>query len=274
MSKTVSRLIHGFSELLMLPMKARRRWLAKARTIEGFYQDVTIDTDRGALRFHVTNRQTLTIPMELEIYEPDTLAWIRAFPEDAVLWDIGANIGVFSLYAAQRPGVRVVAFEPAAATYAVLIKNIEVNRMDDRVFAYCIALGDVTKLGALNMETTEAGAYLHVFDNTVNAYDETVRTQFTQSTLGFAVDEFIRHFRPPAPTHIKIDVDSTESQIISGAAGLLGGVGVKSVLIEALGSLDRDRNQRLIAQMADFGYQPQPIQSSEYRNLEFRKPGA
>ena len=44
-------------------------------------------------------------------------------PADAVLWDIGADIGSYALYAAKR-GVRVLAFEPSAATLYALTRNI------------------------------------------------------------------------------------------------------------------------------------------------------
>ena len=272
MSKTISRTIHGFANLLMAPMKVRRRWLARARTIEGFYQNVPISTDRGTLMFHITNRQTLTEPLGFEAYEPDTLEWIRAFPKDAVLWDIGANIGIFTLYSAQEPSVRILAFEPAAATYAVLIKNIEINGFSESVSAYSVALSDETKCGLLNMETTDSGAYLHVFEEKINVNDKAVDVKFQQSTVGISIDDFIHLFAPPLPTHVKIDVDGTESRIIEGGRELFSGNHVKSVFIEVMGDLGRQRNQRIIQQMTEFGYKVVPMASPEYRNLEFRKP--
>ena len=271
MSKSVSRAILGLTKLLTLPLNQRRKWLTKARAIEGFYQDIPVETDRGTLRFHITNRQTLKCPIEFDAYEPDTLNWFNGFPEGAVLWDIGANIGLLSLYAAARSDVRVLAFEPAAATYAVLVKNIEINRMSDRVSAYCIALSDETKCGALNMATTEAGSFLHAFEDDTNVHDEAIDITFAQACIGFSIDEFIRLFEPALPSHFKIDVDSTESLIIEGGKGLLGSDGVQSVYIEMEGSLDRDRNRKIISQMENLGYRAQPALSEEQRNLEFRK---
>lgn len=271
MSKTVVGTILGLSNLLIAPLKARRRWLVKARTVERFYQDIPVETDLGTLMFHITNRQTLIIPIEFAAYEPETLEWIKGFPVGAVLWDIGANIGALSLYAALLAETRVLAFEPAAATYAVLVKNIEINVMGERVLAYPLALSDETKCGSLNMATTEAGSFLHAFEDDTNVHNETIPITFAQASVGISIDDFIRLFDPPKPTHIKLDVDSTEAQIIEGGKKLLKEGAVQSVYIELEGALEGERNQKIITLMQNFGYQPQERSSSEIRNLEFKK---
>ena len=58
------------------------------------------------------------------------MQWIREFPEGAILWDIGANIGVFALYASLKPTVQVLAFESGAGSFVVLNRNIELNASD------------------------------------------------------------------------------------------------------------------------------------------------
>ncbi|MBL6933399.1 MAG: hypothetical protein ISR45_10660 [Rhodospirillales bacterium] len=50
MSKSVSRAILGLTKLLTLPLNQRRKWLTKARAIEGFYQDIPVETDRGTFQ--------------------------------------------------------------------------------------------------------------------------------------------------------------------------------------------------------------------------------
>ena len=44
--------------------------------------------------------------------EPETLEWIDRLPEGCVLWDIGANVGFYTVYSTLRRKCRVVAFEP------------------------------------------------------------------------------------------------------------------------------------------------------------------
>ena len=42
--------------------------------------------------------------------EPETLTWLEGIPEGAVLWDVGANVGLYSIYAAKKSDVRVFSF--------------------------------------------------------------------------------------------------------------------------------------------------------------------
>jgi hypothetical protein len=48
MSKTVAGAILGLSNLLMAPLKARRRWLVRARVVERFCQEIPVATDLGS----------------------------------------------------------------------------------------------------------------------------------------------------------------------------------------------------------------------------------
>ena len=45
--------------------------------------------------------------------EPETLEWIDRMNDDSVLWDIGANVGIYSIYAAVSKRANVIAFEPS-----------------------------------------------------------------------------------------------------------------------------------------------------------------
>ncbi|PPK68494.1 FkbM family methyltransferase [Actinokineospora auranticolor] len=77
-----------------------------------------------------------------EILEGDTYsAEIGKLPPDALVLDIGANVGMFS-YAVKRarPGATVLAFEPMPRTIGALHRNIELHGLDG-VTVYPVALG-------------------------------------------------------------------------------------------------------------------------------------
>lgn len=163
--------------------------------------------------------------------EPETIEWINGFDKTDVLWDIGANVGVYSLYAALR-GVSVCAFEPAPGNYYLLSRNIEANGFDERISSFCIAFNDETRLDSFYMANTELGGALNSFGEAIDLNGETYTAKFKQSMLGFTIDGFIHQFMPLFPSHIKIDVDGIEKKIVNGAIQTLSDKRLKSVLIE------------------------------------------
>ena len=116
-----------------------------------------VETTRGQFKMRCSSKYALRLATEFHEYEPEMLLWIDGFPENAVFWDVGANVGTFSLYAALRPGVRVLAFEPATASYAALDQNVMLNDLTDRISALPIALANTTRLDVLNISRIEAG---------------------------------------------------------------------------------------------------------------------
>ena len=164
--------------------------------------------------------------------EPDTIAWINQFNKGDVFWDIGANVGVFTLYAAIKRSARVLAFEPAAGNYMVLNKNIEGNNLSERVSAYCVAFNDVDLLSELNMQNTEFGASLSGFATQIDFKGDKFSPLFRQGMIGFSIDNFVSKFSPEFPNHIKIDVDGIEPEIIQGAQEVLRDKRLKSLSVE------------------------------------------
>ena len=163
--------------------------------------------------------------------EPETIEWIESFCPNDVFWDIGANVGVYSLYAALKK-IKVVSFEPAASNYYLLCKNIEINKMDDLIYALCIAFNDTTKLDSFYMANTDLGAALNSFAEAIDWQGNSYDVALKQAMIGFNIDDFVKQFNPPFPNHIKIDVDGIEDKIIKGAKNTLSNKRLKSILVE------------------------------------------
>jgi FkbM family methyltransferase len=182
--------------------------------------------DDHQLRFVCPNRLTRWRAQTLATKEPETLSWIRGFAPGSVMWDVGANIGVYGLYAARACGCRVVAFEPAPANFALLAKNIQINGLQDSVTAFPIALGESTGLDLLHMQNTDPGGAFARFGGKTSA------TGVKLACLGFSIDRFIADFAPPFPEHIKIDVDGSEADVVCGGERTLADPRVVSILVE------------------------------------------
>jgi FkbM family methyltransferase len=61
-------------------------------------------------------------------------------PGGNIVIDIGANIGVFALYAARCKAKKVYAFEPNSESYQLLLRNIELNNLPETILAFQSAI--------------------------------------------------------------------------------------------------------------------------------------
>lgn len=171
--------------------------------------------------------------------EPTTIPWLESFGPDDVFVDIGANIGLYSVYAARMTGCRVYAIEPEALNYAELSKNIFVNGLNDRITAFCCAISDVTKPGVLLLGAFGYSYSHHDFDENSWTEDKffgeksTPMTQrIRQGSFGFTLDDLVASGEVPAPHFIKVDVDGLEHRVLAGMRETLRGPQLRSVLME------------------------------------------
>ena len=93
---------------------------------------ISAKTKNGTLHFFCPGRLPVFRAETLLTKEPETIEWIDGFEENSVFWDIGANVGVYSLYAGLKKGVAVVAFEPATPNLYALNRNIEINQLEKK----------------------------------------------------------------------------------------------------------------------------------------------
>lgn len=193
---------------------------------------VTVETTHGPILFYCPGGLTSWRARTLLTKEPETIDWIDSIEPDEVLWDVGANVGCYSLYAAQK-GVQVIAFEPAFTNYFLLNKNIHINNLNNNLKAYCIALTDSLKLGELHMPSMDMGGALNQFDALVNTESKnSEQSAFSQGMIGMSMDSLAAEGGLPFPNHLKIDVDGLEELILSGGLKTLKDPRLKSLSIE------------------------------------------
>ena len=200
-------------------------------------------TDAGHIFFYCPGTVPLWRALTLFTKEPETIDWIDSFESDFVFWDIGANVGIYSLYAAQKEKAKILSFEPGAANYYVLNKNIEINHVDDKITAYCLSFSDETITGNFYMINTSPGDALNTFRYAESAIGDLTKISFRQGSIGYSIDNFIEAFNPPFPNHIKVDVDGIEKNIILGAKKTLHDYRLKSILIEIDADKQNDFDQ-------------------------------
>lgn len=165
--------------------------------------------------------------------EPETLAWIDEFGGDGPLFDVGANIGLYSLYYAATKSGSVYAFEPSVLNLGLLAKNIHANGFDRRIRIVPNPLSSHNQFADFSLSSVVEGGALSSFGVKHGHNGETLETIFSYQTLGFSLDYLLsaRLIEEP-PQLIKIDVDGIEHLILSGAVDVLRSSSLKSLLIE------------------------------------------
>jgi|TARA_B110000858_G_scaffold87509_1_gene101117 FkbM family methyltransferase len=162
--------------------------------------------------------------------EPETLEWIDGFDNNSIFWDIGSNIGLYSVYAAIKSQCNVCCFEPSFFNLELLSKNIFLNNVSDKITVFPFALSDKRINSLLNLTTTEWSGALSTFDEDYGFDGEKLKTVFKQSTIGMSADEAKKILGIAQPDYIKIDVDGIEHLILLGATNILQKT--KEILIE------------------------------------------
>ncbi len=214
---------------MILPYRIRIRWYLLVfkikRIVARWYGTRRLDYPHHPLVISTQTIREFDVRARSVGKEPETVAWIETeSAHGGVLFDIGANVGAYSLIAAAR-GLRVVAFEPAPQNFAVLHENILLNHYDSVITAVPCVLGEASGEATFVLHDYTRGATEGFF---AEQQGSGVQKRFIVDTL----DACIERYRLPSPSLVKIDVDGGELEVLRGASRLLTAASVRSILIE------------------------------------------
>jgi len=187
---------------------------------------MAVATPAGPLSFVMLGRKTAGRASTLLTKQPGTIDWINSFRTDSVFWDVGANIGVYALYAALRGGTKVVAFEPAAVNYFLLAANCEANRLDASVDCLQVGLGGERALARL-----EVSQFGPAQSFSFRPKDDR-QLPSRQAALILPMDQLIDDYGVPCPTYVKIDAPGMTQAIIAGGSRTLQRREVRQIHVE------------------------------------------
>jgi FkbM family methyltransferase len=232
------------------------RWI-RTKWLDLEFSEIAVG-DR-TMRFATTGSSSKKRLRTLMSKEPITLAWIDTFVEGDILFDVGANVGMYTIYAAVTRKCRVYAFEPEALNYAELNKNIYLNDLHGQVLGYCVALSDVDKPDRLLLSDFGLGISYHDFEENSWTEDKQFAPDWhvsregrrPQGCMGHRLDSLVPDGLP-VPQHIKVDVDGLEHRVVEGMIETLQKPGLKTVLIEI--NFDNSRNLEIADRLGELGW--------------------
>ena len=138
---------------------------------------------------------------------------------DAVVWDVGANMGLFALPAALKAKQgRVYAFEPDVDLTAHLLRTL---RLDGNkalnVLPLCIALSSAE--GAANFQISKFGRSMNKLETAAPWNQALVTVRELRSVATMRIDTLAQSLSPP--TVFKIDVEGAEMEVLKGGEGTI-----------------------------------------------------
>ena len=188
---------------------------------------------------HKNQKMIFSVPNYLAFYrcetfktkEPDTLNWIEQMSDNSVFWDIGANVGIYSVYAAKYNKCKVFSFEPSVFNLELLARNININELQDLITVVPLALTNRVGIQKFQMSNVTWGGALSTFGENFDQFGNDIESpKFEYSLPGVTMDDVISKLNVLLPDYIKIDVDGIEHLILEGGVEVLKSV--KSILLE------------------------------------------
>jgi FkbM family methyltransferase len=159
--------------------------------------------------------------------EPKVMDAIKALaqPGDTV-WDIGANVGYFTILLAKLvgPGGRVIAYEPDNGSHAELLHNASLNDLHN-ISTLQVALGDAE--GELQL-FSDSKPHSGVHRLEAPRGDATGASRVPVKT-GSAV---VAANMAPLPNMLKIDVEGAEEKVLHGLKDVLKEPACRAIVME------------------------------------------
>lgn len=144
-------------------------------------------------------------------------------PRD-VFFDVGANFGSYTVLASAVAGANTHSFEPVSSSYARLMENIRINKVDTLVSSHNIGLAaeDTNLRFSIDQNCTN-----HVVKDS-DASNMKTQIQTVKRADSFAGEQ--------APALMKIDVEGYETEVLQGSQKILESNNLKAIIIELNGS--------------------------------------
>lgn len=205
------------------------------------------------IRFHTPTVFTHWRAKTFLTKEPCTIDWINSMGDESYLLDVGANMGVYSIYAALIRGLRVTAVEPEVSNASLLKKNILLNALTENIDLWAVGLGDRNGIQPLYVNDLRLAGSCHSLGEELDFNLVSKKFKTVQYVYGTTIDAIVNQ-KNKTPTHIKIDVDGLEHKVINGALNTLRNPQLISLCVELNLNLEEHREIITLLGSYDFHY--------------------
>ena len=239
MIKYFSLIIYSFLNLINYSLKKIFKknilvWI-KFYIERDSYEKVKLSSGKN-LKFFVPNYLTNLLVKEFYTKEPETINWIDNFDKTKKItfWDIGSNIGLYSIYAASTiKDISVVSFEPSTSNLRILSRNISINELGEKIKIFQLPLGEKENkfLNFYERKFNEGDSH-NSLDENIDFEGKKINKTNSYNIFSTNINKIIEDKILDVPNYIKIDVDGIEHLILKGGDKLLNNLKVSEIQIE------------------------------------------
>ena len=242
MIKKISKIIYLLLKVIDFPLKKIFNrsfliWFKDFIEVDSYIK-IQIPNSKNQIKLFAPNYLTNWMSREFFEKEPETIEWINNFKvfndKKIIFWDIGANLGFYSIYAAKiHQNIDVVSFEPSSSNLRILSRNISINNLEDKIGINTLPLGTKDfKFSIFRESKFGEGESNNSYDKNIDLEGKIINQTNSYKLLGTSINKLIDLNILEIPNYIKIDVDGLEHIILSGASKCLSHGNLKGLQIE------------------------------------------
>jgi FkbM family methyltransferase len=196
-------------------------------------------------------------------YERETSKTLRFFFSRVQTFvDVGANYGMYTILGALwNLELVVVAFEPSAAIYSGLKRNVALNGLEGRITCENLALADRSGRAILHLPRSEGKDVESTGTLAANSWQ--VRQAAPGIQIGAVTFDDYESSHPMKVDLIKIDVEDFEASVLAGMRRVIER-DRPFIICEILPRLKEHKNQRTLEVIDSLAYFPYWITSCGY----------
>lgn len=174
-------------------------------------KQITISTDSCDLKFvDISSSRTLEYVIE-DLFEKDEYGFnsLNFSPGDVVV-DIGANVGVVSIYLAKKyPDIQVYSFEAHPVNYENLLQNIKLNNVSNvKPFNLAVSSSDDQYVSITLAPSNSGSSSLFIVDP---------KDPLTATIQTISLDSIIRNNSIAKINFLKLDCEGSEFDILENS---------------------------------------------------------
>ncbi|OWF40929.1 uncharacterized protein LOC110463123 [Mizuhopecten yessoensis] len=204
--------------------------------------------------FQSTKLHTLSGVLDIYIHDPKKDIWVSGALANGQIWesglvnlilttlkkekdaaflDIGANLGVYSLFAAKQ-GVNVISIEPLMVNVQRMCTSIRAGHLSDKMTIVRGALSDMSENVTLGIDANNVGGSFVIQNQNENKVKAShVEGQHSDVVMSATLDDLLNlpdfNF---SRVVIKMDVEGYEHKVVRGGVEFFDKVAVPTILME------------------------------------------